>query len=176
MKIFLISGKARNGKNTIANYIEEYYEKKGMKVLQQAYAKYIRMFTKELSDWDGSEENKPRTLMQQIGTDVIRKKLGKEDFFVKRMVEDIDIYKEFVDVVIINDVRFPIEIDYLKEYYKEAIVINVKRINYESELTGAQQTHLSETALDNYDNYDYKLINDTLEQLQLDVNNILDNL
>ncbi len=176
MKLFLVSGKARHGKNTVSSMIREYYENKGLKVLETAFAKYIRMYAKELTSWDGCEDTKPRTLMQELGTDIIRKKLGKDDFFVRRMVEDIEIYQEFVDVVIITDVRFPIEIDYVKKYYKDAIVINVKRINFNTNLTEEQQKHASEIALDNYTEFDYILTNDTLEELKNDVNNMLDNI
>ena len=43
-------------------------------------------------DWDGSEETKPRELLQKLGTDVIRNKLDKAEMFIKRQVDDIEIY------------------------------------------------------------------------------------
>ena len=176
MKVFLITGKARNGKNTVANFIQEYYEAKGKKALQTFYGKYVRMYTQEISGWGGDNENKPRDLLNQIGTDIIRKKLNKFDMFVNRMKDDLDVYNEFFDVVIINDIRFPIEIDAIKEYHKDSFSMCVKRLNFDNGLTEGQKTHAIETSMDDYDKYDYVIINDTLEQLKIDVDNILEGL
>ena len=74
MKIFVISGKARHGKDTVALDIKEIYEKKGLRVINLAYGSYIKEYAKKISDWDGKEESKPRELLQELGTDVIRKK------------------------------------------------------------------------------------------------------
>ena len=64
--------------------------------------------------------------------------------------------------MIISDIRFPIEITGIKEKFDDVVVINVKRINFETELTAEQQSHKTETALDGFNDYDYCLINDTL--------------
>ena len=114
MKVFLISGKARNGKDTMANFNVDYYAKNNKKTVKTGYAKYIKMFATELTDWDGSEETKSeyRSFLQDLGTQVIRQKMNRPDFFVKRIVEDIFVYENYVEAVIIADVRFPIEIDY----------------------------------------------------------------
>ena len=60
MKIYVISGKARHGKDTVALDIKEVYEKKGLKVINLAYGSYIKEYAKRISNWDGSEETKPR--------------------------------------------------------------------------------------------------------------------
>ena len=169
MKLYLISGKARCGKNTVASIIENYYNEQGLKAIQTSYSKYIKLFAHEITGWNmQDEETKPRTLLQRIGTEVIREGLNKEYIFVNRMIEDIEIYENLVDVVIINDVRFPIEIDRIKEYYKNAVSINVKRINFENDLNEKERAHATETALDNYENFDYIIINDTLNKLKED--------
>ena len=110
MKIFLISGKARNGKDTVSNFIVDYFNRNNKKIVKTAYAKYIKLFTRELTDWNGQEETKSlyRDFFQNLGTQVIRQKMNKPDFFVKRMVEDLEIYQNYVDAVVISDVRFPI--------------------------------------------------------------------
>ena len=41
-KIFIISGKARHGKDTTAMYMNEIYTKKGKKILNISYASYIK--------------------------------------------------------------------------------------------------------------------------------------
>ena len=169
MKVYLVSGPARNGKDTIGGFLEEEYLSRGKKVCKTQISKYLKMYVKEYFGWDGSEETKPRELLQSLGTDVIREKLNKPRFFVDRTIEDIDILSHFFDVMIITDIRFPIEITAIKEAFDDVVSINVKRINFETELTEKQQSHKTETALDNFDGYDYKVINDTLEQLKKDV-------
>ena len=77
-KIYLLSGKARHGKDTIAGYLKEFYEKDGKKVIFSRAGKYIKFYAMEMTGWDGSEETKPRTLLQELGTDVIRNKLNKK--------------------------------------------------------------------------------------------------
>ena len=169
MKVYLISGPARNGKDTIAAFIEEEYKKKGYKVCRSQISKYLKQYVKDFFGWDGEEETKPRELLQTLGTDIIREKLNKPRFFVDRTIEDIDILSNFFDVMIISDIRFPIEITAIKEAFDDVVSINVKRINFETELTGKEQSHKSENALNDFDGYDYKVINDTLEQLEKDI-------
>lgn len=173
MKVYLISGPARNGKDTIANFLEDEYVRRGYKVCRTQISKYLKMYIKDYFGWDGSEETKPRDLLQKLGTDIIREKLKKERFFVDRTIEDIDILSHFFDVMIISDIRFPLEITGIKEAYDDVVSINVNRINFETELTGEQQKHKTETALKDFKDYDYNIINDTLEKLEKDVIDIV---
>ena len=168
LTIYLISGRARHGKTTTANMIKDYYKDKGMKSLVTSYAKYIKMYAQELSDWDGSEETKPRDLLQNLGTEIIREKLGKNELFVRRIDDDLDVYNEYVQAVMIDDVRLPIEMDYFKERYPSRIkTIHIIRPNFETELNAKQQSHKTEVGLDNYGSYDYTIMNDgTLDDLR----------
>ena len=157
MKIYVISGKARHGKDTTAIAIKKAYKNK--KVINLAYGSYIKEYAKNISNWDGNEETKPRELLQNLGTDVIRDKIDK-DFFVKRLCDDIRVYSFYFDVITISDARFPNEIEFPKKLFKEVISIKVERPNFESNLTDKQLKHPSEVSLDNFDGYDFILIND----------------
>ena len=170
MKIYLIGGKARNGKDTLANFIVDYYEKNNKKVVKTGYSKYIKMFAKELTDWDGSEETKAnyRSFLQELGTQIIRQKMNKFDFFVKRMAEDIEVYSHYVDAVIISDVRFPIEIDYIKERFNDVHSIRVIRPDFASELNKKELAHETEVDLSDDGVYDEVIINTTLDKLERD--------
>lgn len=173
--IFLISGKARHGKTTIGKYIKEYYENKNIKVTNTLIALYLKIYAEKFFGWDGKEETKPRELLQQLGTDIIRKKLNKEEFFVDRTIEDIDILKHFFNIIIIDDVRFPIEIEKIKSNFKNVVTIKITRKEFESDLSQKQLQHSSETALDNYDNYDYNIENNgSLDELQNKITEILE--
>ena len=172
-KIYIISGKARAGKDTTGSYIKEYYESKGKKVINLAFADYIKMYAKKISDWDGSDESKPRTLLQELGTDLIRNKID-EYFFINRMIEDIKVYSYFFDIIIITDARLVKEIVAIKNNFKDVVSINLERTNTESELTCLEQNHITETGLDGYSDYDYIIINDgTLEDLRKKVFDLL---
>ena len=74
-----------------------------------------------------------------------------------------------MDVVIIPDVRFPEEIDAIKEKFSNVFSIGVKRKDYISTLTKEQQEDITEIALDDYHDYDIELENTSLEKLQSDV-------
>lgn len=175
-KLYILSGKARHGKTTTANLIKEVYAKYGKNVVITSFAKYIKMYAKEITDWDGSEETKPRKLLQTLGTEVIRGKLGKEDFFVKRIDEDLDVYKLFTDIVVIEDARIPLEIDYFVNKYKNSVkTIHIERGDYRSCLTPLEQSHETEKGLDNYDAYIYTIVNDgTIDDLKSRVSSLIE--
>ena len=125
-----------------------------------------------MTDWDGSEESKPRDLLQELGTDVIRNKLNKAEMFIDRQLDDIEIYSYFYDAIIVPDIRLPREIESVREKFDNVVVIKVNRINFETSLDNKQQTHITEVAMDNYNDVDYVVTNDTLEGLEKDIYNI----
>ncbi len=174
-KIFITAGKARAGKDTICGFIKEITEEKNLKVINLSFASYIKMYVQNISDWDGTEETKEkyRTLLQQVGTEIVRDTIDK-NFFIKRIIEDIKVYSNFFDVITISDARYPNEIDLVKEAFENTISINVERLNYETKLNTVEQQHRTETALNDYKNYDYVVLNDTtLDDLKLKIQNIL---
>ncbi len=167
--IYLFAGKAQQGKDTSALLVKEYYESVGKKIINLQYSSYIKSYAKVISDWDGSEETKPRELLQILGTEVIRNNIDK-DFFCKRIVEDIKIYSFFYDVITISDIRYPNEIEYPKNNFKNCYSILVTRPAFDNKLSDNQKLHPTETALDNYHNFDYRIINDgSLEDLNVKV-------
>lgn len=171
-KIFLLAGKARCGKDTAANYIKDFYEDLGKKVVRIGFADYIKGYAMKLTDWDGTDSNKPRELLQTLGTDIVRNKIN-ENFFINRVCEDIRVYKYFVDVIIISGARFPNELDIPKASFENVNVIGIERPGFINELTDKQRAHSTENALDNYSNYDYVLINDDLNSFRDRVNNMI---
>lgn len=170
-KIFVIAGKARNGKDTVGDFIQEYYQ--NSKTIRLQYSHYIKEYAKRISDWDGREETKPRELLQQLGTQLIREQID-EMLFVRRMCEDIQVYSYFFDVIVISDVRLELEITTIRKQFSNVTVLYVERPNFETELSESQQKHRTETGLDHFNDYDYRIINDgTLQDLQKKVNTIV---
>ena len=171
MKIFVICGKARHGKDTTALAIKKAYGDK--KVINLSYGSYIKEFAKNISDWDGQEETKPRVLLQHLGTEVIRNNIDK-DFFIKRLCNDIKVYSYYFDVVTISDARFPDEIITPKKLFDDVITIKVVRNNFETNLTSEEQKHSTETALDDFNDYDYVIENNgSIEELEEKVKRIV---
>lgn len=173
-KIFLIAGKARHGKDTVAQMIIEEYQKNNKKGLNLSLGSYIKMYAQKITDWDGNEETKPREVLQQLGTEIIRKKIDNL-FFVNRICEDIKVYSYFFDILTVSDVRFISEIEIPEAMFENVIKIKVVRPNAKTNLTEAQKRHESEIDLDNYNNYDYIITNDgTLEELKEKVQKIIE--
>lgn len=173
MKIYLIAGKAGSGKGEVAKYIKEYYIYQKKETAITEYSKYLKIFAKELTGWDGTQANKPRDFLQGIGS-YIRNDLGEPKLFVRRMLEDFEIYSNYVDVVVVSDVRFPIEIEEIKKEYPDAVSILVINQFGESKLTLAQQMHPSELALEDYDGFNYTIANDDEKTLKDKIFKILE--
>lgn len=173
-EIYIFAGKARAGKDTCANYIKEFCEKNNKKYLCLQYSGYLKDYAKKITDWDGSDETKPRQLLIDLGTNLIRGKIDRY-MFVNRMIEDLRIMSYFFDVIVISDARLTEELDVPREKLANVKVINVIRPNFENNLTEAQKTSLTEIGLDNYNNYDYKIINDgNLDDLRIKVKSMLE--
>ena len=162
MRVILISGSARFGKDSVAFIMKELLEKQKKKVLIIHYADNLKLFAKNYFGWSGQKDQKGRELLQWLGTDVVRK--NYEDTWVDMIVALLKGIKTLYDYVIIPDVRFPNEIDKMCDNF-DCITIRIIRPNFDNGLTDEQKKHPSETALDNYP-MEYELINDgDLEKL-----------
>ena len=154
--IFVLSGKAKSGKNLIADKIENYYKNK--RCIQISYAFYLKNYVKNIYDWNGSEEDKPRELLQNIGIDLIKNKIDS-NLLIRRVCEDIKVYSYFYDIIIITDARLKDEIEIPKRLFNNVVTIRIDSIYYDKKMTIEQMNHITETNLDNYNKFDY-VIND----------------
>lgn len=161
-KIIILSGKAGSGKSSVANIIKE---NKNCIIL--SYASYIKDIAKNVLSWDGNEEEKPRDFLQQFG-DVIKN--IDSNLLINRMIEDIKMYSYFYDLIVISDARFVNEIELIKNNFNDVYSVNI--YGRDNNLTKEQQNHITETALDNYFEYDYKIKNDI--NIENSIKNILE--
>ena len=174
-KIYLMCGKAKHGKDTFSAYLKEEYEKNNKKVIVTQLSKYIKYYAREMTGWNLSEEDKPRELLQQLGTGVIREYLKKDDLFINRMIEDIEVFSCFYDAIIISDVRLKKEIIDLKREFPELLTIYIHRPNFDNGLKEEEKKHFTEVDLDDYNKFDYYLINDSsIEKLKDKVLNLIE--
>lgn len=158
MNLVILSGKAGSGKDTVASMLKR---KLTGRTILLSYAHYLKMYAKNVVGWDGSEENKPRTFLQDVG-DLVKE--IDPNFLINRVIEDIEVYKHYFDNIIITDARFKDEIELIKNRY-DGIVIRIN--GHYNNLDEIQRRHNTETSLDNYSNYDYVIFNDgTIKELE----------
>lgn len=173
MKIFVIGGKARQGKDTFCSMIRSYYKSKNIKSINLQFSSYIKEYAKKIANWDGDETDKPRYLLQEIGVKILREKIDPL-FLVKRMVNDIKVYSNYFDVITISDARAIDEVETIKNSFDNVTTIRITRPNFDNGLSESEKNDFTETNLDNYHNFDYEIINDgTIDDLKEKFNELM---
>ena len=157
----------------ICNMMNNIYIYKLKKCVTTEFSKYIKLFAKELTDWDGISQNKPRRFLQTFGAKI---RSYDERFLTKRMIEDISLYDGFADIVIISDARMPLEFEDMKENFDDVTSILVINNFAPSKLTIEEQSDITERALENYDEFDYIIANDDLAKTKEKVFKMLEEL
>lgn len=172
MKIITISAKARNGKDFCANLIKQKLEARGEKVLITHYADLLKYICKTFFEWDGRKNEEGRTILQYVGTDIIRKQCP--DYWVNFLISIFNLFNDEWDYVIIPDTRFPNEIERLKDNRNfNVTTLRIERPNYDNGLTEEQQNHESEIALDNYV-FDFRIINNGDASIHEEISGFID--
>ena len=169
-KIFIISGRARSGKTETAKIIENYYKEK--KCITISFAYYLKDYIKRITGWDGNEDTKPRELLQKLGIELIKNKIDSK-LLINRILQDIEVFSYFYDIIIISDARLIDEIESIREKYPNSVCIRVNRKNLDNGLTNEEKMHITEIGLDNYNNFDYTVNNSNYEDLVKEIENVL---
>ena len=166
-KVILISGKAENGKSETAKVLKRNLEDIGFRVAIIPYAAYLKLSAKLIYGWDGNKDEAGRKLLQKWGTDIVREK--DPDFWARTVVDLTIKAFDVLDYVIVDDVRFPNEISCWDNVIWPprpfTVKVRVSRPGFENHLTPEQRNHVSETALDNYDDFDVILEATTKKEL-----------
>ncbi len=166
MKIFVIGGKAKSGKNTFGEFLREELKDYGYKPCVMHITEPLYSYARTYFNWNGNEDDKPREFLQKMGIEIIRDKLGKKEFLLNRLYEDIEILSNFFDAFIITDARMVYEFTSLKEKFEDVVTIKLERKNYNSELTEEEKNHITEKEVDEYDEFDYVIENRSLDDLK----------
>lgn len=171
MRVVCISGKARHGKDTLARMLKENLELQGKKVLITHFGDLVKYICNKFFDWDGVKDEAGRTLLQYVGTDIIRTK--QPNYWTDFIIGILKLFPDEWDYVLIPDCRFPNEIECFKENGIQSTLIRINRPNFQSNLTPEQTQHPSEVAMDDYSFVDLYVVNDgTLDDLFIKANNI----
>lgn len=169
VNVILISGKARNGKSVTAQILKQKLELKNKKVLVTAYGNLVKHVCEAFFNWDGQKDRHGRSLLQRIGTDVIRKQ--KPNYWVDFVIDIVSMFPDEWDYVIVDDCRFYNEIE--RWFGFDVVTLRVNRLNFQSPLTLEQQNHISETALDDYD-FDYIINSESgLDSLEKEIDKFM---
>jgi hypothetical protein len=157
MKVLCISAKAQHGKDTAASIIKDYLEAKGKKVLITHYADLVKFVCTNFFNWDGQKDEKGRTLLQYVGTDVISSQ--QPTYWVDFIISILKFFEKEWDYVLIPDCRYPVEAARMIETF-DTKVLRVERPNFDNGLTLKQKWHPSEISMDDY-NFDDIIYNDS---------------
>ena len=154
-KILLISGKSGSGKDQVATYMEDYLKEDNQKVLVTHFADPVKFFLKQHYGYTGAKTPEERSLLQRIGTDVVKNKYP--DYWGNIISQFISAVKDEWDYAIIPDFRFPDELMCIKDFNQTSILtLRVNRYAKEGKsyinpkMTIEQLNHISENALDNF--------------------------
>lgn len=173
MKLFVIFGKARSGKDTASIYLKEKLEKNGYRPCIVRITEPLYLYAKKYFGWNENEDSKPRDFLQEMGIEIIEGKLDKKYFLLNRLKEDIEILCNFFDVFIISDARLEKEYHFFKENFDDLITIKVNRKDYVSSLNNAQKNHITEVQIDEIEGFDYIIENKDIESFESEIDDII---
>ncbi len=166
MKIFVIGGKAKSGKNTFGEKLKKHLIDYGYKPCIMHITEPLYTYAKNYFMYDAKNDEKPREFLQKMGTEIIKEKMGKKEFLLNRLYEDIEILSNFFDSFIITDARLIHEFESIKEKYQDVVLIKLERKNYNDKLTEEERNHITEKEIDMYNNFDYTVKNKKLDDLK----------
>lgn len=162
MKVILICGQARSGKNELANYLRKYLnrdEKDNFvsKTLIRGNAQSVKDKAVRDFKWNGVKDAEGRQLLIDITNEGYAKDIH---FWEKETFLEAVLHKEFVnkncEYLIIPDWRYSQTVDYFNKVAEEVITMRVTRPNLEK---GTHSDHSSENDFRNFE-VDYEVIND----------------
>ena len=125
MKIFIIGGKAKSGKNTFGELLRDNLKEYGYKPCVMQITEPLYSYARNYFEYDIEKDEKPREFLQKMGIEIIREKLNKPNFLLNRLKEDIEILSNFFDTFIITDARLINEFTNLKKTYTNVTTIKI---------------------------------------------------
>lgn len=118
-----LMGYKQSGKDTCADYLVKNYGFKKYafaEPLKQVCKIMFQLETRQLEDMEWKEKidlrwnMTPRQIMQKVGTDMVRNVLG-ENFWIQNI--DMRIKKDQEEKVVVSDVRFKNEAEWIKQHH-----------------------------------------------------------
>jgi hypothetical protein len=177
MKIIGIAGKARHGKNTLADIFANILKAKGYEPRIVGFADAVKNEAKARG-WNGEKDEAGRALLQNVGMEA---RADNPNYWVDVLMGRMLSEDSKKAVWIITDVRFQNEIDAINA--KGGNVIKVERRNdgnmpFDNGLTAEQKKHPSEAEMDKANGLYTVLLNisDDPRFLRVNANSLLNEL
>jgi hypothetical protein len=164
-RIYLLHARAQSGKDTCAAIMKEEYEKRGKRVIIIAFADYVKWCLDKYYGVKDCKSPEGRTTIQHFATDLVRK--NDPTFWGRTVADLLRAIEDDFDYAIIPDWRFENEYTSLASRFASNIIATVLITrpdnNKTDNMTYEQRNHQSETELDNWQIFDYNIINETCE-------------
>lgn len=161
LEVVGLSGKAQAGKDFI---FENYLRPEGYRRWALADHLKITAVGRRLATYGEVYDTKPpavRTILQQMGTDEWRVKYGEGVWCDLALAWMTHINRSWgVTKFVVTDVRFANEVEFVRRLGGKVFRLEAPQRVLASTLSAEARAHRSETALDDYDNYDAVIYND----------------
>ncbi len=187
-----ISGKAGHGKDSLADFLKEMFCEKyhGCYIQRIGFSDKLKEVAADLLDVDydsvdtqvGKLTEIPhmgnitgRQVLLTLGTEIGRQIYPDIWVFHYKKKVDNSFRKFNTDVIFTNDLRFQNEYGAIKGYKEhkylrvKSIIIRVIRPDF---VIPGTEYHSSETSLDHIDDWDYKIVADSLDELKKEAEKI----
>lgn len=105
----LATGKSRAARESVAKVLKGELDKADKRVLITHFADPLKDICRKWFDWDGRMDDAGRSLLQYIGTDIVRARLP--DFWIDFTMNLLSMMGDEWDYVIIPDCRWPNEVN-----------------------------------------------------------------
>lgn len=175
-KVIGISGKARSGKDTVADYIAERLEyAKRYSFAGPLKEAVSNLFDIPLNDLNEGDREKilpefglsVRQILQRFGTECMREQFD-QDFWINKAKRNVSKLSD-EEIIVISDVRFENEAKFCRE---DGILIHVQRPSLSGEVGDAG--HASENGVHIDNESDYIIINDgSIQDLHRKIDDII---
>lgn len=164
-----ISGKAYSGKDTMGKYLINKYNFK-----RKASADALKRIARNIFGWNGVKDEKGRRFLQELATTV---RNFDPDFWINIVLNEIkqESLSSKNSKYVITDLRYKNEAELLKSLGGMLIRVEGSYTNMTT-ISPDLAIHTSEIDLDNYNNFDYVLKNNTsFENLYKNLDHIISN-
>ncbi len=166
--IISLAGKKRSGKDSVMlmlNLELTGIEDERSAVLPMSFAAPLKALAKDIYGWTGKKDTIGRWLLQKLGTEKVRAE--DENYWVelaeRRLKDLLESRVIQPKLIVFTDCRFPNEVDFAKRRGGE--VWKVVRVGFDEGVDAVLESHASETALDDYEDWDAVLSASNLDEL-----------
>lgn len=172
--VYMLTAPARSGKDTCGMMIRQTYENMGKRVLWVNYADFLKVVCARNFDYDDSNKEEGRHILQEFGTDIARAK--SPSIWIDTVFHLFDTVRFDFDAFIIADARFENELQPFPYKFTYPIVNVFVDRKIKEEIGDNEKQHSSEALSNNpnMDDFDYVINNNgTLEETATQVASIV---